>query len=202
MQIEMKTYTPSTEPTDLEVTLNIPATNLLYFTSPKFGRCYYSRDEQGLKGEDPAANIRRVWEAIGMKPPARFTSLALRTAKANGAGILECYGEIVLVISPEKIANDTVVVNGDFKSIGFKIQEMGSARPLHVFKDLLAITPNDLNVLAEAGRKGEMPRLIGKYLEARVRRPLVIADVAKIYTGGSNDRCVTDFLNYVSANSA
>jgi hypothetical protein len=138
-----------------------------------------------------------MWEILEIPQPAKFTSIALRCANAPGRE-LSCYGDVVLVINPTAIAKDTVLVNGDFKGVGDKIKLTNNTDHLRAFKNILDVSVDDLEALIKASRKGDIPRLIGQYFEARVCRPLTTTDIQAIYTGNDSHSQIDEFLKRIS----
>lgn len=176
-------YTAPTEEHIVEFTLNIPLDDLKYFDPTCSGQ-FYSQDEQVLEDEDVATNVPRIWKLLKHPPPQFFTSVAARVAEAK-ADSLKCYGPAVLVLDRERIAPDTFIVNGDFKDLAYKLG-MGSPDgivvPMRPYDTGLA---EMLNALARNGRdRSRSPdsrRLVGSYFEARVARPITLADLLVAY---------------------
>ncbi|WP_434425934.1 hypothetical protein [Nannocystis pusilla] len=183
MEVARRPYAPPTDARIVEFTLNIQLEDLDYFDPAVSGQ-FFSKDEQGLADEVVAENVRRIWALLKHPQPPSFTSVAARVAEAR-ADSLACYGPAVLVLDRERIAVDTYVVNGDFKTLGYKLQE-GLTGDI-----LVLMRPNDtdlaakLNGLARNGRDWRRDpsssRLVGTYFEARVARPITLADLLVAY---------------------
>ncbi len=169
----------------LALTRNIRADDLAYFTVDAAGRCSFSRDQDVLSGENARANVRRAYEAIGAVSPERFVSLALRTGD-EGTSLsttLRAYGTVVLEIDLDRVAPDLVIFNGDVKDLGHKIYTEGDATWVVriPWNNDHAVVARCLTELIVNDRTGVRPRRVGRYFEARLPRPLVLADVLRIH---------------------
>ena len=80
-------------------------------------------------------------------------------------------------------------MNGDFKNLGYRLQDIGDPSFLRCFRPTATSLANRLNELALAARTGSAgaPRLHGSYFEARLRRALHLADVAEIHVPAEFD---------------
>lgn len=169
---------------ELELTLNLTGESVSFFLEPRHGRCFKSRDQRGLPGEDVAANMLRLYRAIGIEPPQSFASLALRTS-FGGATVrqtLGAYGTLVLRLDLDRLGPELVIVNGDAKNVAYKIaQEDDDTYAVRIPWTNRAAVAGLLTEYFENGRRNRRPRIHGQYIEARLPRALVLADVLSVH---------------------
>lgn len=197
MEIIEAIYKPSRDPCVVDYTRNVRSDDLRYLARSNADG-FFSKDEIGLSWETVTNNIIGVWRVIGQQPPTIFTSLAVRVAEARATTSLSAYGNVVLIIDAAKIANETYIVNGDFKSLGAYVQTG------HInASDIRVLRPNDqdiagtLNKFAREGRtpKSAVPRLLGTYFEARVTRGIRLEDVVTAYVPRGDRQTIRDLEN-------
>lgn len=204
MDIFTTQYRVPTDKNVVDFTVNLNICDFK-FLAPSNQHGFFSKDSNALSKETAKANILRLWKILGLtQPPIRSKSIAVRVAetKTDGQG-LSCYGTVVLVLDINKIADETYIINGDFKSVGYKLQTNTITD-----EDVLCVKPLEnqlaklLNQYAYNNCKGQSPRLFGTYFEARVTRGLRISDVAKIYVPKDEEAALRKAIGQFNSNKA
>jgi hypothetical protein len=179
--------------TDVALTLNIPASDLRYLIKWRHCRRFFACDEDALPEENARANVKRVYQALGIPQPKRFASMAVRTAQDSAAVALTlvAYGSVVLELDLASLGHELVIFNGDVKDLGFRVAGGDNALPARVRWDgdrtQLA---TELSTLVQNARNGLRPRLVGRYFEARLQRALVPKDIETVYVDPQDQEAV------------
>lgn len=181
-------------PGELALTLNIPADELRHFLNEEHGCCFRSRDEDALPGENAKRNVERVYEAIGVASPEQFVSLALRTGD-DGSSLsttLRDYGTVVLELDLDRLGREVIIFNGDVKNLGAKLaQERDTSWVSQIpWDDDRAVVARALTALVENSRRGQRPRRLGNYFEARLPRAMRLNDIARVYVDPRDEAAV------------
>lgn len=151
----------------------------------------------GETEEQVARQVEAIYRTINRPPPDEMVSLAARLPAIPDKGLLEAYGDIVLLVDWREIAPDLVIFNGDVKNLGAKLVEVEGARdPGTGSYWLRYITLKGIDLASEIGAAAEElsdlraksrnpkavpPRLLGQYFEARLFRALRPMDIAKVF---------------------
>ena len=164
-------------------TLNIESDDLKFLAESEYGNQFFITSEE-IEDVDLAYSI------AGVAPPSVAASLAARVRgmfRRSDKSNLESYGDVVLLISPQAVADDIVVFNSDAKNLS----SLAKSEPENVrwFSGRDSKLAEQLHELKENSRTipSKSPRLHGLYFEARLLRALKPTDIEAIYLPNTAD---------------
>jgi hypothetical protein len=198
LQIVNRSFTQA-DVESLTVTLNIRRDGLEWLANEAAGAKFRSKDSpsDGETEKDVQNQITAVYDTIGRRPIGEMASLAARSALSYryDSKLLTAYGDIVLVMDSSKLASDLVIFNGDVKNLGARlVEERKAGRELSNWLVSFGFDPGKLDsqILATSAEldklwkkitqvRPALPRIVGKYCEARLFRELRALDVSKVF---------------------
>lgn len=175
-------FIPKPDSGEVLLTINMKVEDLEYLMEEKYGEEFYANDESAIPDDDAIQNIQYLYSIIGIEPPSKFTSLAIRT-DFNNARCCECYGPIVLYINKDEVSDDIIVFSGDVQELAHRILKEDNPRnwvEIHKLNEVDLY--NSLQKIFENGQpeKSRFPRIVGGYFEARLHRTLRYTDIEEI----------------------
>ncbi|NLI79043.1 MAG: hypothetical protein GX442_21700 [Candidatus Riflebacteria bacterium] len=170
--------------------LYLPPMEIKFLVESRFGKCFFSNDEDSLPKKTAKASINRIYEYIGMKPDQRFTSFVLCNEEFS-SNACEVFGSIVLVLKKKRIAQDSYFFNGDVKNLAYRLVGGFPISKVVKPRKLTAPAGQILALARECVRKTRsypsspdderpFPYRVGLYFEIRMFRAVVPEDIKQI----------------------
>lgn len=177
---------------EIVFTLNISTVDICFLTCTSKGQRFYSQDRPTVPGEDPN-RVQAILNKLAGKPDyqGEVAALAARISEnhARQRTSLNDYGEITLIADPDRIHADTIIFNGDFKTIGHnRIKDDGTTEGIvtwAVGKDLSSLA-KELDRAMSNGPRCQSG-IVGQYFEARLYRALKPTDFIRAYVPQANE---------------